>query len=144
MDLHKLLQDNGYLFNSKYYDADGYNLLIQHLLDYSNAHSWFHYYGTIVPDSDETHYFHYVVLYWTEGQRPTVNTFNFIRIYQYKSPYDKPVIKMVENVPEEEEVIKLQTLLNANLTVADLQPLEIKYNAPQIEEDKTVISLNDV
>lgn len=51
---------------------------------------------------------------------------------------------MVENVPEEEEVIKLQTLLNANITMADLQPLEIKYNAPQIEEDKTVISLNDV
>lgn len=139
MDLHKLLQDNGYVVNSTYYNADGYSLLIKHLLDYSNAHSWFHYYGTMVPDSDDEHYFHYVVLYWTEGQRPTMNTFNFIRIYQN----EKPVVKMVDNVPEEEILKLLLSINNAPITICTQYP-EIKYNTPQIEKDIIITDLNDV
>ena len=78
MNLHEILKE--YTHNEKYYTAEGYATLLNHLLSYSTAHPWFHYYGTMVPDSDENHYFHYVVLYWTEGQRPTINTFNFIKL----------------------------------------------------------------
>lgn len=79
MNLHKLLKSKGYQFSDTYYNDDGYPFLTRYLLDYANAHPWFHYHGTFVPDSDNENYFHYVVLYWTEGQRPTINTFNFIR-----------------------------------------------------------------
>ena len=78
MDLHKILKP--FTINETWYKIEGYTTLIRTLLDYSNAHSWFHYYGTLVPDSDPK-YIHYVVLYWTEGQRPTINTFNFKRDY---------------------------------------------------------------
>ena len=81
MDLHNLLQKNNYLFSNTYYKDDGFLFLVRYLQDYANAHSWFHYYGTVVSDSDSDHYFHYVVIYWTEGHRPTLNTFNFIRNY---------------------------------------------------------------
>lgn len=76
MDLHKRLRP--YEIDDTYYDAAGYEDLIKYILEYSNAHSWFHHYETFVPDSNPR-YFHCVVLYWTEGQRPTVNTFNFDR-----------------------------------------------------------------
>lgn len=78
MDLHKILKP--YALDNTWYEVKGYDILIHTLLDYANAHSWFHYYGTHVPDSNSK-YFHYVVLYWTEGQRPTINTFNFERDY---------------------------------------------------------------
>ena len=77
MDLHKLLEP--YAVNKNWYDAKGYVTLINTLLDYSNAHPWFHYHGTKVLDSNPNSCFHYVVLHWTEGQRPTINTFNFVR-----------------------------------------------------------------
>lgn len=79
MNLHDILKP--YEYNQVYYRSEGYNELIRYLLDYTNAHSWFHYYGTIVHDSDGEHYFHYAVVHWTEGHRPTINTFNFIRIH---------------------------------------------------------------
>ena len=77
MDLHKLLSE--YAVDETWYNADGYTGLVVYLLSYANNHPWFHYHATLVPDSNEK-YFHYVVLYWTEGQRPTINTFNFVRV----------------------------------------------------------------
>jgi hypothetical protein len=78
MNLHNILKD--YIYDDKYYKAEGYPVLIQQLLAYSNSHPWFRYYGTMVPDSDEDTYFHYVVVYWSDGNRPTMNTFNFLRL----------------------------------------------------------------
>lgn len=78
MDLHKILKP--YAIDNYWYNREGYSVLIRTLLDYSNAHSWYHYFSQVLPDSNDM-YFHCAVIYWTDGQRPTLNTFNFKREY---------------------------------------------------------------
>ena len=77
MDLHKLLKP--YEISKKYYDSKGVKVLINFLESYAAAHSWFHCYYVLVEDSDPDCYFHYALIYWTDGERPTLNTFNFIK-----------------------------------------------------------------
>ena len=76
IDLHGVLKSHEH--NKQFYDASAAPVLLAYLQDYSIAHSWFHYYYSLVEDSDPEHYFHYAVVYWTDGQRPTMNIFNFV------------------------------------------------------------------
>ena len=78
MNLHNILKN--YTIDENYYDAEGYPVLVQQLLAYSNSHPWFRYYGKMIMDSDQDNYFHYVVVYWSDGNRPTMNAFNFLRL----------------------------------------------------------------
>ena len=77
-DLHELLKP--YEFDKHYYKDEGYDTLLYYLMDYANAHPWFHWHGRVIEESNPR-YFHYAVVYWTESERPTLNVFSFIRIY---------------------------------------------------------------
>ncbi len=76
MDLHKVIKD--YEINDKLYNQDGYDNLVRFLLDYANAHSWFHWHGRLIEDTNPK-YLHLAVVYWNDGARPTLNTFSFKR-----------------------------------------------------------------
>ena len=75
MDLHKLLKS--YEYDDKYYRCEADVVLMQYITDYTDAHPGFHCYGVKVEDSNPELYYHFVLVYWTDGHRPTLNTFNF-------------------------------------------------------------------
>ena len=76
LNLHDVLKL--YEYNKKYYRSEGVHVLFEYIEDYASAHPWFHCYWVKVEDSEPDKYFHYALIYWTDGQRPTLNTFNFI------------------------------------------------------------------
>lgn len=76
MNLHNYL--NQYKIDDTYYSEEGYTELTKFLLEYSNAHPWFHYYTKPIFEINYC-YFHLAVMSWTEGGRPTLYIFNFKR-----------------------------------------------------------------
>lgn len=77
MDLHKLLKP--YEIDKKFYRFEAQNVLLDFIMNYSDVHPGFHCYGKSVEDADSVHYHHLVLVYWTDGHRPTLNIFNFIK-----------------------------------------------------------------
>lgn len=77
INLHEVLKP--YEYNSEYYKAEAAEVLFKFLEDYEGAHPWFNYFAEPIVDSSPHLYFHYAVIYWTEGHRPTLNIFNFTK-----------------------------------------------------------------
>ena len=76
MNLHEMLKP--YEYNEQYYYSEGAQVLLDFLFSYGKAHPWFHWHLIPIEDSNSDNYFHYAVVYWSDGSRPTLNSFNFI------------------------------------------------------------------
>lgn len=75
MNIYNFLKP--YAQDDKYYKAEGARALYNYLAAYGEAHPWFHCSVMLIEDSNTEHYFHYAVMYWTEGQQPVLESFSF-------------------------------------------------------------------